>query len=379
MKFFFTAIVCVVMTFLSFGQETISGSIGHDGLNREYILYVPASYSNNEPAPLILNFHGYTSNAFEQMIYGDFRSIADTAGFIVVHPLGTTLNGSTHWNVGGFTTGSTVDDVGFTEALIDKLSQEYNIDGTRVYSTGMSNGGYMSYLLACQLSDRIAAIASVTGSMSPETHAQCDAKHPTPVLQIHGTDDGVVPYEGAIWSKAVEEVVNYWVEENSCSQHATIIEYPDQNTNDGSTATRYNYGSCSKGIETSFIKINGGDHTWPGSIITLPGTNQDINASLEIWKFFSSYDISGLINSTSTNNHSSIINSLFITTNPTDEIIRIGGITDAASYIIFDIMGNKKMYGQIDQANNQIDVSHLANNQYFFKVGEQTLRFVKLE
>ncbi len=93
-------------------KGTITRGLNHDGRDRTYILYVPDSYTGDDPAPVVFNFHGYTSNATEQMGYGDFRPIADTAGFIVVHPQGTLLDGSTHWNVGGWTLASTVDDVG---------------------------------------------------------------------------------------------------------------------------------------------------------------------------------------------------------------------------------------------------------------------------
>lgn len=89
------------MPFLGFSQETINGTITHNGVQRSYILYLPAGYDGMTPMPLVLNFHGYGSNASEQMWYGDFRSIADTAGFLIVHPLGSLFNGITHWNVGG--------------------------------------------------------------------------------------------------------------------------------------------------------------------------------------------------------------------------------------------------------------------------------------
>jgi len=163
MKFFFSlTLLFSVLQMNAVAQQTISDSISHDGMTREYILYVPANYTGTEEVPLLFNFHGYTSNATEQMWYGDFRSIADTAGFIIIHPEGTEDGtGTTHFNVGWG--GSTVDDVSFTEALIDSISAEYTINQDRIYSTGMSNGGFMSFKLACELSDRIAGIASVTG------------------------------------------------------------------------------------------------------------------------------------------------------------------------------------------------------------------------
>ena len=145
-------------TFSSFAQQTINASITHDGIQRDYIVYIPELYDGTTTVPLILNFHGYGSNAAQQMFYGDFRDIADTEGFLLVHPEGTTFIGDQFWNVGFPGLSSTIDDVGFTEALIDELATLYAIDLDRVYATGMSNGGFMSFLLACQLSEKIEQI-----------------------------------------------------------------------------------------------------------------------------------------------------------------------------------------------------------------------------
>ena len=175
-------------TFPISAQQTINGSITHDGIQRDYILYIPEIYDGSTAVPLVLNFHGFGSSASQQMFYGDFRDIADTEGFLLVHPEGTSSIGDQFWNVGfPGNSSSTIDDVGFTEALIDELATLYAIDLDRVYATGMSNGGFMSFLLACQLSEKIAAVASVTGSMTQDTFDDCNAQHPTPVLQIHGT------------------------------------------------------------------------------------------------------------------------------------------------------------------------------------------------
>lgn len=267
---------------------TMNGSIMHDGMERTYILYVPASYTPEEAMPLVLNFHGYTSNASEQMGYGDFRPIADTAGFIVVHPQGSLLAGETHWNVGGWTLESTTDDVGFTEALLDSISAVYNIDQTRIYSTGMSNGGYMSFLLACQMSERIAAIASVTGSMTPETFNDCRPGKSMPVMQIHGTSDNVVPYTGAGWTRSIADVLDYWINVNGCDATVVRTDLTDSNMQDGSTVDHHTYG-CEAKAAVEHFEVAGGGHTWPGSVPGGAGTNQDINASAEIWTFFSRY------------------------------------------------------------------------------------------
>lgn len=269
---------------------TINGTLTFEGVERTFILYVPESHTGETTVPLVLNFHGYTSDAATQMQYCDFRSLADTKGFIVVHPQGTLYNGATHWNVGGWTVGSTVNDVGFTEALINHISTTYNINAEKVYATGMSNGGYMSFLLACELSDKIAAIASVTGSMTPETYENCNPQHPMPVLQMHGTADAVVPYNGASWTKPIETVLQYWVTYNNCDTSPITVSLADTNTTDNSTVETITYNNGNKDVITKHYKITGGTHTWPGS-----WGNMDINASNEIWEFFAKYDINGLI------------------------------------------------------------------------------------
>jgi polyhydroxybutyrate depolymerase len=189
-----TACIMIVAVTAANAQNTIDAELTHDGLVRTYRLYSPAAYNAATPVPLVLNLHGYTSNNLEQEFYGDFRAIADTANFIIVHPNGTEdANGDQFWSSFGV---SSIDDVGFLSALIDKIQTEYSIDHNCIYSTGMSNGGFMSYELACQLSYRIAAIASVTGSMVQSRFDNCNATHPTPVMQIHGTADPTVPYLG---------------------------------------------------------------------------------------------------------------------------------------------------------------------------------------
>lgn len=296
----FRFILCLFLLILPFGlnaQQTINASITHGGLQREYILYVPASYTAATPAPLVLNFHGYTSNAGQQMLYGNFTTIADTAGFLLVHPEGTQdFNGNTHWNVGWGA--STVDDVDFVDKLIDSLAAAYSVDQTRIYSTGMSNGGFMSYQLACQLSARIAAIASVTGSMTFGSSASCNPLHPMPVMEIHGTGDPTVAYNGSSFSDGIPDVMNFWANFNNCDTPPTVTNVPDTAPLDGSTVEHHVYPNGDAGVVNEHFKVINGGHTWPGAIITLPGTNYDINASAEIWRFFSQYDINGVISAT---------------------------------------------------------------------------------
>lgn len=292
---FFTIILTFVIPMLLNGQQTIDASIMHDGEERFYKLYIPDSYSaNGIDVPLVFNFHGYGSNAGEQMFYGDFRSIADTENFLIVHPEGLTdAMGSTHFNAQWQ---SSVDDIGFTAALIDELIANYNIDATRVYSTGMSNGGFMSYTLACELSDKFAAVASVTGSMTiDQVTNTCNPATPRPAMQIHGTADAVVPYDGNTWMAKIEDVVNLWVSKNECDTDPIVTPVDDVNTLDGSTAEHSIYKNGTNGAEIEFYKITGGGHTWPGTAFVFPGTNLDFDAAEKIWEFFAQYDINGRI------------------------------------------------------------------------------------
>lgn len=364
--------------FLSYTQQTINGSITHDGLQREYILYVPENYTGAFPVPLVLNFHGFGSSASEQMWYSDFRSISDTAGFLLIHPEGTLLNGVTHWNVGGWTIGSTVDDIGFTEALIDSLSTIYNIETSRIYATGMSNGGFMSFLLACQLSERIAAIASVTGSMTPETYINSNPQHPTPILQFHGTADEMVPYVGAIWTKSIDDVLQYWAGFNNCNTTPEIEILPDLDPDDGSTVEHFVYDGGDNGVTVEHFKITGGSHTWPGSAINLPGTNYDIDATVEIWNFFSRYDINGLMGITGIELSGDKNLNFHIYPNPTNSILNIElDSSEQIEYDLFSTTGERVLIGVITSNNQQIDISHLPPNIYFLKIRNKSFKIFK--
>ena len=291
MKKLLQPLLLLFVTLIGYSQQTLNESILHNNLQRDYIIHIPSSYSVNDPIPLVFCFHGYGSTANTIMSYTSFNYISDTAGFIVVYPQGTLLQGTTHWNVGGWTLGSNMDDVGFISSLLDSLSNQYNIDETRVYSTGMSNGGYMSFLLACQLSDRIAAIASVTGSMTPQTYNLCNPQHPMPILQIHATTDQTVPYFGdPLWTESINNVLQYWVDYNNCNTSPIIISIADINPSDNSTVERLTWKNGDNSVVTDHLKVIGGGHDWFGV-----WGNMDIHSSAEIWKFFSTYDINGLI------------------------------------------------------------------------------------
>jgi polyhydroxybutyrate depolymerase len=294
MKIKYTYIIIALVVGLNFSSllgQTSSHTFQHNGLTREYDLYVPSIYYGNEPVPIVFNLHGYTSNKEEQTVYGDFRSIADTANFIIVHPNGTfDLSNERWWNAFGVLGGP--DDVDFIISLLNELNQNYNIDLNRVYSTGMSNGGFMSFELACEASTVFTAVASVTGSMPINKPNNCGASQPIPAMQIHGTADLVVPYNGNAQFASVEDVVDFWVNQVQANTTPIQTNLPDIDPNDGSTVEHYVYQGGDFGSTVEHYKVIDGGHTWPGSVINLPSsgsTNQDFNASVEIWRFFSQF------------------------------------------------------------------------------------------
>lgn len=281
---------CLIFTSMQVkSQTTITDSLNFGGLKRTYRIYIPKIYKASQPVPLILNLHGLTSNGQQQESYGDFRPIADTANFILLHPDGTNNGLGNGWNNFG-ALGSGTDDVGFLNALIDKISASYSIDQQRIYSTGMSNGGFMSYDLACFLNNRIAAIASVTGSMITSHLKACKVTRPTPVMEIHGTADNTVPYNGGgtLSFTPIDTLVNFWVKLNGCDAPVKTT-LPNTNTSDGSTVEHYVFDHGKNNTSVELYKVIGGGHAWPGAPAVLTGTNQDFSASKEIWRFFSKY------------------------------------------------------------------------------------------
>lgn len=281
--------IIAVTTFANAGT-TITGSIMSGGISRTYRLYIPSIYNaNNPPCPLIINMHGYTSNATDQQNYTNFMPIADTANFLMVYPQGTLdENNITFWNAG--VNNGLVDDLGFLSNLIDTLSTQYNINQNRIYSTGFSMGGFMSHVLACALNNKIAAIASVSGTFFNYQFPFSPNKS-VPVMQIHGTSDNTVPYSGGGNMIGVDNTVNFWVNNNNCNTTPVFTSVPNTSTTDNSTAEHYVYNNNGNTGTVEFYKIIGGAHTWPGAFNIGSTTNKDVKASKEIWRFFSQYSL----------------------------------------------------------------------------------------
>lgn len=351
-------------------QTVIVGSFDHDGINRTYRLYIPEVYDPAIPVPLLFNLHGYGSNNLEQEAYGDFRPVADTANFIIAHPNGTTdFFNNRFWNTFG---GADIDDVGFISALIDTISAAYNIDSNRIYSTGMSNGGFMSYDLACFLSHRIAAVASVTGSMIWDRFNTCEPTHPTPVMQIHGTADATVPYNGNYLFSHIDTLVSFWVNFNNCHPDPTIIQVPDIDTLDGCTAEQHIYSAGNAGVSVEFFKVIDGGHSWPGAPINLNVTNMDFDASVEIWRFFSQFSLNQLVNSIAIQPNPVTLLEIF--PNPADHrvILKFPDITNhsQAKLEVFNIHGRQTHTQHIPSGQQalQLNVNTWPPGMYMLRV-----------
>jgi polyhydroxybutyrate depolymerase len=368
-------LLVLLLSFLSIhnlsAQQVINSSLTHDGITRNYILFIPSSYDPATPAPLVFSFHGYSSNASLNANYTGFTAIADTAGFILVHPDGTLDGtGTSHWNVGGWTVGSQIDDVGFTEAMIDEISASYNVNANRIYSCGMSNGGYMSFKLACELSDRFAAIASVTGSMTPQISNACNPSHPTPILQLHGTADPTVPYNGSpTWTLAIDDVIDYWVGFNNCNTTPIITAIDDNDSSDGTNVDHFVYAGGDNGVTTEHFKVYNGEHDWFGV-----WGNMDISSSIEIWKFFSRYDINGSLANV---NELTLVDEIKVFPNPSNEFISVNiSMPGDLYYEIVSLEGKIIKSGTLSNTLPSIDISSLSNDIYFLKINNQVLKFV---
>ena len=263
--------------------NTNAQTIVHDGIEREYILYVPNSYDGTSAVPLLLNFHGFGGSASEFINDADMRAEAEANSFILVYPQGSCLNGASHWNpcpIDGDNK-STADDVGFVEAMISEISSQYNLDMERIYAAGYSNGGMMAYGLANYKSDLIAAVASVSGTM---LNCTGPTSHPMPVVHLHGTSDGVVSYNGSNDWNSVQSTLDYWTSFNNTISTPTI----NVDTSSGMTIEHYVYSQGDNSVSVEHYKYIGGDHVWFNELY------QGQNASNLVWSFMSKYDINGL-------------------------------------------------------------------------------------
>ncbi|MDF5729008.1 MAG: PHB depolymerase family esterase, partial [Rhizonema sp. PD38] len=272
------------------------GQLNDQGIKRTYYLYTPESYDPDRPMPLVIVFHGHGGSGHSIAQVSRFNDLANQKGFIVVYPDG--LDGE--WSLRGIFPAK-VNDVSFTTALLEHIQHIRNIDSRRIYATGFSKGAILTQALACKLPDRIAAFASVAGSLSIRFKPSCHPSTTVSMLMINGTNDQSVHYQGDHDSQrgsliSIPETVNFWRQHDGCASQPQVRKLPDPNPKDRFFVNVSRYSGCSKGTEVILASVMGGGHFWPGgasSDASLKKFNQNLgfNASKTIWDFFQRHSL----------------------------------------------------------------------------------------
>ncbi|MBK8260843.1 MAG: prolyl oligopeptidase family serine peptidase [Nannocystis sp.] len=260
------------------GDHTIQ--LTHDGMARSFNLHVPPSYDPGAPTPLVVNFHGLTSNAGQQAFFSGMTPLADAEGFLLAYPEGHMSS----WNAGeccGGAQSAGVDDVGFARALVAEIQAITCVDERRIFATGMSNGGFMTNRLACAANDLFAAFAPVSAVLVTEP---CLPARPVPIMAFNGTLDTLVSYNGGLFLGAPATFLA-WAERNGC------VGEPVQTFQKGA-ATCETFDDCEDGVTVTLCTIDPMGHCWPGqSFCPFIPANTDISANQEMWKFFQEHPL----------------------------------------------------------------------------------------
>ena len=304
--------VCISASFIQSSDSTLSRAtykeytFSHDGYKRTYYVYKPHDrVLKNRKVPLLFVLHGGGGVA-KTMPYHtkyQFHKLANKEGFIIVFPQGV----DKQWNGGrdakiypamanAAPFREQLDDVGFLTKIVSKVSQIHDIDPRRIFTCGMSNGGFMSNRLVCERPDIFRAAGVVTAQMDTCYVNQCNPGRPVSLMIFNGTADKAVPYHGGdVGGKrghviSTQDYVNFWLAKNNCSTYKNTQDFPDKD-GDGVWATRDTYENCKGNNQVILYTIHGGGHTWPGIKSTVYGwfagkTMMEINAAELLWEFF---------------------------------------------------------------------------------------------
>ena len=325
----------------------VNGTITHDGLTRNHITYVPTSYVPGTTVPLVFVMHGFTQSAEAIMNVTGFNALAEDQGFIVAYPNGVN-NG---WNTSSpFPGGSTADDVGYIGALRDTLISQFSIDTTRIYATGFSAGGYMSHKLGCESPKCFAAIASVSGTINNGDVAGCAPQHTPGVLQIHGTSDFIVSYNGSVFSGlGVQAVLDLWTGNLDCATPPVVTPY-------SSSVELQLYEPCIEGSVVAHYKIDGGGHTWP--------VGATFSATNIIWAFFQQFTCGDI----STDVAERAPARLTAWPVPAAESVVLEGLTAPSSFLLADAMGRTVLAGRLNGERALLQLDGLASGTYLVRL-----------
>jgi polyhydroxybutyrate depolymerase len=261
----------------------VAHEIQSSGQARKFFVHVPPGYDANTPAMVVLVFHGYLETAEQIDSISEMSQSSDRHGFLAVYPQGI----SNAWNAGrccGTAASSQRPDVQFVADLLDELEASYCVDRKRIYAAGFSNGGMLSQRLACELSQRIAAIGPVAGPLAIEG---CAPSRPVPVIEFHGTSDWVVPYNGGGFARvqSVPDTIAFWAQADACTDAQPTVVY------DNGDSSCVEHRECAAGSAVRLCTVDGGGHQWPGGTSSgSPGKlTQDIDASEQMVEFFTAH------------------------------------------------------------------------------------------
>lgn len=362
MKFYLLPLTLLVSLSNCLAQQT-NKTITVLGGTREYIEYLPINYQSSEELPLIIVLHGLGGNSV-QMTPAGFNQIADTARCIVVYPQAK-INGfgQTAWN-NGTALSSGANDVEFMNQLMNLYILQYNCDPERVYATGFSMGGIMTHRIAIALNHRVAAIGPMAGTLS-----SADASSPTPVFQtpvihLHGTVDGTVPYDSNPLPSLtlVPETMAFWTNVHNCSSAADSTRIQDI-VNDSITIDRFVYDNCDEDGSVELWRFNGADH------IYLYEPAHDITEAKVIWNFFNKYRHP---NPSTAGMKENIQSSLSLSPNPSTGSIRISTITEG-DLRLFNSSGQLMETYSLKKGENILNL-RVPQGMYFLQLESQVLK-----
>ena len=380
-KVLYLIIILFIVTTKSQAQTNISDSLIHQGLQRKFIIHLPPDFTPQDSIPLIIVLHGGSGDAFSAQGFTRMNSVSNEFGFAVAYPEGIAESG-----IGGFTWADGrgtpaddmgIDDVGFINKMVDNILSEYPILFKRVYLCGFSNGGFLTQKIACESNERFAAMASLGSTQDIILNATCNPERPIPTMIITGTNDPLVPYQGGPMDGDVPDIVSsqdlidFWRSNNNCRTIGDSLDLPNPIIDDSSTVTSFEFIDCDCNADIKHLRINGGGHTWPG--VELPDyeliagqTNEDIQASLELWKFFSQYELcNDLITSIEEDKTQGFLN---IYPNPAQQSTVIESSHPYTQLKLFDTNG--KLINQIDfnSLKTEIPLHQLTSGIYFIKI-----------
>jgi len=377
-KILLLVIFLVTISYLSDAQWS-NKSFTFQTKVRSYRVYIPAIYNASNPASLVITLHGLGDNMTNFSSVG-FNYIADTANIIVVVPqaiddaflasyYGT--GNATAWNSGagfqGYYPNSTVDDVAFLNALMDTAEANYSINPSHIYICGFSMGGFMTERMACESNTRIAAFASVSGTIGIGI-TQCNPGRPVPIAHFHGTADQTVSYTANSYGINTDSLIHFWVLNNDCDTPATFSSFPDI-VADGITVDHFIYPNGQQGSDVELFRANGAGHQW-----LYPPTN-DISYTIEIWKFFRKYELSS-----SQINQISSSQNINIYPNPATDHINIklpNSFTGSNNIELINMYGQSILSKTFSGNDYTFPVNNIKSGIYFLKISGNNLNFAK--